>query len=244
MLSRCIASAIVAAAMSSTVLAQPPATPVFQGPHPDPQRFAGRVAGYAAADQQAMPNKCQSLFLGSATIAIWKTLTEDMAPAHAFGRGLGNSHIDDQIYWFDKIAAPYNPRAIFFYTGENDVVDGQQPDEVIAAFKRFLVLKDEKLGTRVPVYFLSIKPSPARLASTAGQEKVNLAVQDLVKQRSDLHYVDITTPVWLNNKPDTKLKDIYMLDGIHLNRPAYESILIPTIKPFVMQAEKLPCDAK
>jgi len=228
---------IAAAAMTRAALAQTAIAP--QGPHPDPARFDSRINAYLTADQQKIPDKCQVLFLGSATIAIWKTLGEDMAPAHAIGRGLGNSHIDDQIYYFDKIVTPYHPRAIFFYTGENDVVDGQAPDEVLSNFKRFLALKDQKLGKTVPVYFLSIKPSPARLAAAPGQEKVNAMVQALVSQRHDLHYIDIATQVWENNKPDTKLKgDIYMADGIHLNRPAYESILIPAIKPIVLRAEQ------
>lgn len=236
MFSRCFAMLIATAAIASSAAAQP--TP--QGPHPDSQRFAHRVEAFAEADQQKMPDRCQILFLGSATIAIWKTLNEDMAPAHVIGRGLGNSHIGDQIYYFDKIVTPYHPRAIFFYTGENDVVDGQSPDEVIDNFKRFLALKDQKLGRTVPVYYISIKPSPARLSANAGQEKVNAMVQALVPERPDLHYVDIASQVWENNRPDTKLRDIYMPDGIHLNRPGYESVLIPAIKPLVMEVERQP----
>jgi len=231
-------SLIAAAMLSSTAMAQQPAI-APQGPHPDPARFASRINAYLAADQQKMPEKCLSLFLGSATIAIWKTLPEDMAPGHAIGRGLGNSHIGDQIYYFDKIVTPYHPRAIFFYAGENDVVDGQPVAEVMDNFKRFMALKDEKLGKAVPVYYISIKPSPARLSATVDQEKVNALVQAMVPTRNDLHYIDVASQVWENNKPDTKLKDdIYMADGIHLNRPAYESILIPAIKPMVLQAEQ------
>lgn len=233
-------SLIAVLALCSAAIAQPAPQIPPQGPHPDPQRFASRIDAYMAADQQKMPDKCQSLFLGSATIAIWRTLSEDMAPAHAIGRGLGNSHIDDQIHYFDKIVTPYHPRAIFFYTGENDVVDGQAPDEVLAAFKRFMALKDQKLGKSVPVYYISIKPSPARLSATAGQEQVNAMVQALVPTRSDLHYIDIASQVWENNKPDTRLKDIYMADGIHLNRGAYETILIPAIKPVALQVEQSP----
>lgn len=236
MFARRIFPLIAAVALSLAAMAQP----APQGPHPDPQRFASRIAAYTAADQAQMPDKCQILFLGSATIAIWKTLGEDMAPAHVIGRGLGNSHIGDQIYYFDRIATPYHPRAIFFYAGENDVVDGQSPEEVIGTFKQFMALKDEKLGKGVPVYFISIKPSPARLSATAGQETVNAMVQALVPQRSDLHYIDIATQVWEDNKPDTKLKNIYMPDGIHLSRGAYESILIPAIKPIALKVDRQP----
>ena len=93
-----------------------------------------------------MPDRCQILFMGSASIAIWKTMDVDLAPAHVIGRGFGGSTIADQTYYFDKIAAPYHPRAIFLYIGENDVSDGLEPPEIMGDLNRFLDVKTKVLG--------------------------------------------------------------------------------------------------
>lgn len=199
---------------------------------PDPEkRFGERVSAYLEADKQAPPPQCGIEFIGSASIAIWKTLEADMAPAPVFGRGLGASTVADQIFFFEKIVVPYHPRALFFYAAENDVVNGLSPQEVINDFKRFMELKTKDLaGT--PVYFIAAKASPARLSSAGGQQQVNEWVAVMAKGRKDLHYIDVAHDMWEGGKLLGTLKPIYRSDGIHLNADGY-AIWTRIIKPYV-----------
>jgi hypothetical protein len=198
---------------------------------PSPTRYEKQVAAYLEADKHAPPAACTILFIGSASISGWTTIKEDLAPAPVFARGLGASTVADQIFYFDKLVAPYKPRAIFMYATENDIVNGLTPDEALGDLKKFMDLKSKVLGT-TPVYFISAKASPARLKWAVEQQKANELALGLSKERSDLHYIDVAHGAWVDGKLFGKLKDAYIEDGIHLNTDG-RSEWTRTVKPFV-----------
>lgn len=198
---------------------------------PSPQRYAKQVAAYLEADKHTPPAACTILFIGSASISGWSTIKEDLAPAPVFARGLGASTVADQIFYFDKLVAPYKPRAIFMYATENDIVNGLTPEEVLGDLNRLMDLKTKLLGD-TPVYFISAKASPARLKWAVDQQKANELARGLSKERSDLHYIDVAHGAWVDGKLFGTLKDAYIEDGIHLNA-AGRSEWTAAIKPYV-----------
>ena len=198
---------------------------------PSPKRYEKQVAAYLEADKVTPPAPCTILFIGSASISGWSTIKEDLAPAPVFARGLGASTVADQIFYFDKLVAPYKPRAIFLYATENDIVNGLTPEEVLGDLKTFMDLKTKVLGD-TPVYFISAKASPARLKWAVDQQKANELALGLSKERSDLHYIDVAHGAWVDGKLFGKLKDAYIEDGIHLNTEG-RSEWTRTIKPYV-----------
>jgi lysophospholipase L1-like esterase len=198
---------------------------------PDPRRFDPRVTAYLDADAKAPPAKCGILFIGSATVAVWKSLETDMAPDPVIGRGLGGSTVADEMFYFDKIVTPYRPRAIFVYVGENDIVNGLTPDEVLTDFKSFMALKRKVLG-HTPVYFISAKAAPARLAFARNEQAANDLIQKLARTDQDLHYIDVSHPMWEDGRLFGTLRPIYRPDGIHLTEEGY-GIITRIIKPYV-----------
>ncbi|MEO6361543.1 MAG: GDSL-type esterase/lipase family protein, partial [Sphingomicrobium sp.] len=154
---------------------------------PNPSPFASEIAAFAQADQANPPKPCALLFVGSSSIRLWQSLAADMAPYRVINRGFGGSTIADVNLHFDRAVAPYRPKAIFFYAGENDLNGGKSPVEVRADFDRFLQRKARTLGA-TPVYFISLKPSKARFAQMGKQAQVNAAVRVLAKRRADLHF--------------------------------------------------------
>lgn len=133
-------------------------------PNPTLEKELGaEVARFVEADRVAPPAPCQVLFVGSSSIVKWKeTLAADMAPMPIINRGFGGSHIEYVNRWFDQIVAPYRPRAIVFYDGENDIDAGKSVQRVVADFDEFMRRKTQALG-ETPVYFISLKPSKLRL---------------------------------------------------------------------------------
>jgi epsilon-lactone hydrolase len=179
--------------------------------------LATEVERFVEADRAAPPASCQVLFVGSSSIVKWKdTLATDMAPIAVINRGFGGSHIEYVNRWFDEIVAPYHPRAIVFYAGENDIDVGKSVDRVVSDFDAFMVRKTQALG-RTPVYFISIKPSKLRFAQLALQNQVNSAIRARSEQRVDLHFIDVVSPMLENGKP----KDIFGPDGLHMTRAGY-----------------------
>jgi lysophospholipase L1-like esterase len=179
--------------------------------------LAGEVDRFIAADRTAPPAPCQVLFVGSSSFVEWrKDLAADMAPIPVINRGFGGSHIEYVNRWFDKIVAPYRPRAIVFYAGDNDIDAGKSVTRVVADFDAFMALKTHALGA-TPVYFIAVKPSKLRFTQLPLQTQVNDEIRARAGQRSDLHFIDVVSPMLEDGKP----RDIYVSDGLHMNRDGY-----------------------
>ena len=213
----CVLTLTVSAAVAGEAAAPAPA-PAQRAADPALERSLGaEVEQFVRADRVSPPPPCQVLFVGSSSIVKWKeTLASDMAPMPVIDRGFGGSHIEYVNRWFDEIVAPYRPRAIVFYAGENDIDAGKPVDRVVADFDEFMTRKTRALGD-TPVYFISLKPSKLRFAQFPRQTKVNAAIRALARGRPDLHYIDVVTPMLENGRP----KDIFVADGLHMSAAGY-----------------------
>jgi hypothetical protein len=209
-LQRALIALLVALSLTNAT-AQAPSDPVLE------KALAAEVDRFVEADRAAPPATCQVLFIGSSSIVKWKdTLAADMAPMPVINRGFGSSHIEYVNRWFDQIVAPYIPRAIVFYAGENDIHAGKPVSRVVSDFDAFMARKTMALG-QTPVYFISLKPSKARFGEFSLQTQVNDAIRGRTLERSDLHYIDVVSAMLENGKP----KDIFEPDGLHMARDGY-----------------------
>lgn len=181
------------------------------------RELGAEVARFVEADHIAPPPPCEVLFVGSSSFVKWReTLAADMAPIPVINRGFGGSHIEYVNRWFDQIVAPYRPRAIVFYAGENDIDAGKSVERVVADFDEFMRRKSASLGM-TPVYFISLKPSKLRFAELSLQARVNEAIRQRAAARADLQYLDVVGPMLENGRP----RDLFVSDGLHMNRDGY-----------------------
>src|SRR5438045_3130598 len=166
----CVLTLTVSAAVAGEAAAPAPAQ---RAADPALERSLGaEVEQFVQADRVSRPPPCQVLFVGSSSIVRWKeTLASDMAPMPVIDRGFGGSHIEYVNRWFDEIVAPYRPRAIVFYAGENDIDAGKPVDRGVAEFDEFITRHTRALGD-TPVYFISLKPSKLRFDQFPRQTKV------------------------------------------------------------------------
>jgi hypothetical protein len=215
------------------------ATVTGAAPPPGPERFLPEMEVFAAEDRVALRPPCQVVFVGSSSIRRWTTLGRDMAPFPVLNRGFGGSQIADVNHYFDRVVARYRPRAIVFYAGENDIHAGDTPEATVADFRRFMALKDARLGT-TPVYFISLKPSKARLSEKPAQDAVNAAIHAMAQARADLDYVDVVPTMLTNGTP----KEIFLEDDLHMT-PAGYALWTAVVRPVVERemARKSACPA-
>lgn len=220
-MSRSVA-ALLSLALLSLTAAAPPET-----------RFSPEFAHFAELDRATPPKPCGFLFTGSSSVRFWKTLDQDMAPYPVTNRGFGGSQIADVTLNFDKVVAPYHPRAIFFYAGENDLWAAKKtPAEVAADFQAFMDLKDKRLGA-TKVYFITLKPSKQRFTQLAEQAQVNDAIRAMAAGRADLTVVDVVPTMLENGQP----KDIFVADGLHMT-PAGYVLWTQVVRPVVEHEAK------
>lgn len=213
-----IITALAVLAVNACATANPALPDLAQTAPPVAPRFAEAIAAFEASDKTAMPPKCATLFVGASSIRFWKSLKEDFPDRTVINRGFGGSTVWEVDHYFDRVVAPYHPKEIVFYAGENDLwTDKRTPDEIYADFVQFMRMKEKALGS-TPVWYISAKPSKQRFEQFATQVDLNAKVKALADQRDDLAFIDIV-PAML--KPDGTPKDIFVADDLHMTPDGY-----------------------
>lgn len=183
----------------------------------NPEPFAPEIQFFSVEDEIYPPPACATLFVGSSSIRFWTKLGEAFPGVRTIRRGFGGSTITDVNFYFDRIVAPYKPKRIVFYAGENDINAGKPPEAVATDFQEFMARKAAVLG-ETPVYFISIKPSLARQADFDAQTRANALISALADERDDLVFVDVASLMMKNGAA----KPIFISDGLHMNHAGYE----------------------
>lgn len=126
--------------------------------------------------------------------------------------------MSDLIYFLDDIVFPYRPNAIVVYEGDNDIAAGKSPERVLADFDIFTAKILEK-WPKLPIFFISIKPSLARIGHMENMAKANALIKARIDQQATFYYVDVYTPMLGDDgKPRP---DIFGHDGLHMNETGY-----------------------
>lgn len=188
------------------------------------------ISAYEHMDATNPPPKEAIEFIGSSTIARWKTLAQDFAGQPAFNRGFGGSQIVDATHFADRIIFPYAPRKIFFRSGGNDLWAGKSPEQVFTDFQEFVALVHTKLPT-TEIYFISWSPSPSRWKQHGAEKALNQMVADFVRDKSYLKYIE-AYDIALNSAGQPR-PELFVADKLHFNRAGYQ-LLAARVRPFVM----------
>ncbi|RAO76912.1 SGNH/GDSL hydrolase family protein [Dyella jiangningensis] len=196
-----------------------------------PSHWAPDINAFVAADREHPPAPHGVLFIGSSSIQYWKSLAQDFPGIPVINRGFGGSALPDSTYYADRIVWPYKPSLIVMYAGDNDVNDGATADQVLASFQTFVARAREGVPG-VPIVYISIKPSIARLKLWPTMKAANDKIRDWAATQKDVRFVDIA-PVMVdaNGKPRPEL---FRPDGLHMV-PAGYALWIAALKPVLAQ---------
>ncbi|GAB2573358.1 hypothetical protein ISP15_04410 [Dyella jejuensis] len=187
------------------------------------------IAAFEASDRADPPPQHAVLFIGSSSIEHWKSVAADFPEVKVINRGFGGSELSDSTYFADRIVAPYHPRAIVMYAGDNDLWDGHSPEQVRDDFAAF-VRKARAVDPGVPIAFIAIKPSVARKALLSQIRQANRLVRAYAATQHNVAYLDVFTPMLgPDGQPQAKW---FGDDGLHMNRSGY-ALWIGIIRPWV-----------
>ena len=187
------------------------------------------IVAFERADRAQPPPAGAVLFIGSSSIRFWKTLAADFPEVHTINRGFGGSEIADSTFFADRIVAPYHPRAIVMYAGDNDIEAGNSPKQVRDDFAAF-VRKARAVDPGVPIAFIAIKPSMARKALLPQIRAANDLVRAYAATQQQVAYLDVFTPMLgEDGQPQAKW---FIQDGLHMNRSGY-ALWIGVVRPWV-----------
>jgi lysophospholipase L1-like esterase len=193
------------------------------------ERFAAKVAEYAAEDRAHPPPKGAILFAGDSQFYRWKTIHEDLPGYTLINRGIDSFQLEHLIQYADRLVLPYYPRLIVLHVGGNDVHSGKSPERVLADFKT-LVAKIRTKYPKVPVVFSSLTPGPGRWDEAPQRVATNRVLRDYIATQPDLKFVDLWTAMLTSDgKPR---EDIWVEDRVHPNHAGY-LLRVELTKPFL-----------
>ncbi len=197
-----------------------------------PGRFESEIRAYENADRASPPPVGAVLFVGSSSIRVWKTLQDDFEGIPVLNRGFGGSEIEDLIHYARRIIQPYYARRIVIYAGDNDLHAGKSPEAVFNDF-RTLIHVIRRRQPRVPIAFLSIKPSPARAGNTERIREANRLIREYCESHRNMEFIDIFTKMLDENGQPRR--DFYLRDRLHMAPSGY-ALWAKELSPFVRAA--------
>ena len=185
---------------------------------PDPSRFEDDIRAFEQADSLTPPPTAGVLFVGSSSIAGWKSLASDYPNHNVLNRGFGGSEISDVIHFADRIVIPYEPEVIVLYAGDNDIAGGKGAHQVFADYRSFVdTVRAELPETRI--VFIAIKPSIAREHLMDEMRTANQFIKFYARQHERLDYVDVFEPMLSSS--GSPRKELFIDDGLHMNENGY-----------------------
>ena len=211
--------------------AQPAAPPKI-----DPLRFTAEIEAFEKEDKATPPPKDAIVVTGASSIRRWHpTIREDLAPLTIIPRGFGGSTMEDALYWLDRVALVYKPRAIVLYEGDNDTGRFKVPPGKIADQFSAIVARVHAALPRTRIYVIGVKPSVSRWDVWPASVETNVLLKAIADKDDLVDYIDVATTML---QPGGKvMTDIFVEDNLHLNPKGYR-IWSDAVRAVLVPAER------
>ncbi|MBO94092.1 MAG: hypothetical protein CMI32_04225 [Opitutales bacterium] len=189
-----------------------------KAPDPDPTRFTKAMIAFEREDDASPPVADLTLFTGSSSIRMWKTLAKDFPEREVLNRGFGGSHLSDVLHYFETLVPRHKPKVIVLYCGENDLWSGKPPKQVLEDFKTFADRVHEKFP-KTRIHYLACKPSPKRWGKWDLYQRCNRMIANHCAKDKRLNFVDVSKVML--GKDGKPLPEIWLKDKLHMNEAGY-----------------------
>jgi lysophospholipase L1-like esterase len=161
------------------------------------------------------------IFYGSSSIRRWKTLSQDFVGYPVVNCGFGGSRLTDCVRYVSRLVLRLKPAAVVVYAGDNDLAQGALPDQAFASF-RDLYGALRGYSAQMPIAYISVKPSPARIRFIDNILRFNGMVRSFLQKQPSTQYIDIyTAMLGPDQKPNPAL---FVQDQIHLSGLGYQML--------------------
>jgi lysophospholipase L1-like esterase len=208
-------------------------TVAFTSSYAQEPPFYQDIQAFKTKDSIQIPQKHAILFVGSSSFTKWADV-QDYFPGYTIiNRGFGGSSLPDVIRYANDIIFPYEPKQIVIYCGENDFAasDTVSVNTVVARFKTLFSLIRNRMP-KVPVDYVSMKPSPSRQQLMPKFLKANLLIKNYLKEKKKAEFIDVYHKML--NADGTSIKDIFIEDNLHMNAKGYH-IWQKVIQPYLLK---------
>jgi lysophospholipase L1-like esterase len=198
------------------------------------QIFQNEINAFRKQDSLNPPPDDPILFVGSSSFTKWKSINKDFPGYPIVNRGFGGSRLLDVIHFAEETIFTYQPKQIFIYCGENDLAmdSTATPSVLLERYQTLHKMIRDRLGKKLPIVFVSIKPSISRWKLEQTYLATNQLIQEFLSSDRYAKYLDVHQAMLDENKE--VLKDIFIEDKLHMNEKGY-AIWINIIGPLLLK---------
>jgi lysophospholipase L1-like esterase len=184
------------------------------------QPYAEEIRAFKEKDSITMPAKGQILLAGSSSFTLWKDVQNYFPAYPILNRGFGGSSLTDLIYYAEEVIFKYEPKQIIIYCGENDFAgnDTLYPAQVAQRFFDLFAMIRARYK-KVPIAYISMKPSPARQHLMPKFNVANVMIRNFLKKKKRTTYIDVYHKML--DKEGKPMREIFGPDNLHMNAKGY-----------------------
>jgi lysophospholipase L1-like esterase len=185
------------------------------------QPFINEIKAFRKADSANTPQKDVILLIGSSSFTNWKDVQNYFPDYKILNRGFGGSSLTNLIFYADDVIFKYEPKQIIIYCGENDFAgnDSLYPAQVAERFYTLFNMIREKFK-KVPIAYISMKPSPSRQHLMAKFNVTNVMIKNFLAKKKKTSFIDVYHKML--NPDGTPFADIFLEDKLHMNAKGYD----------------------
>ena len=192
--------------------------------------FYNEVLIFKKQDSLKFPPKNAVLFIGSSTFTKWKSVQTDFPKHLIINRGFGGSSLPDLINYVGDIVYPYQPKQVVIYCGENDFTGNVTAQIVVDRVKKLIDTIRFKYP-KVPIAFISIKPSPSRVQYLPQMKVANQLIAAMLENIKRTDFINTADAMYTAD--GEIMADIFLKDNLHMNAKGYviwQKIMEPYLK--------------
>lgn len=160
-----------------------------------------------------------TVFTGSSTIRMWKSLESAFPNTSILNTGFGGSKASDLETHLFPLIIRLEPSRVFIYEGDNDLWAGVPVAEIMTSLDN-IVTRLQLINPNMEIYLIGAKPSPSRWEKKENYDIFNQKLKEYCQAKEGLTFVDtwqaLTDPAG-NPRPE-----LYLEDRLHLNDQGYE----------------------
>ncbi len=172
------------------------------------------------------------VFYGSSTFVFWKNIHQDIVfPLE--NHGFGGSTVDEALFHYQKLVVDYNPSALVWYFGDNDVVSGYTVDEIEYLTQKTWSYIRSQLPN-LPIVILATKVCPNRQPCIDKIVELNSRLKCFADNTKNFYFVDTYDICMQNGNYDLSM---FIGDQLHFSQLAYDKIA-QKINPLIKEILK------
>ena len=197
------------------------------------QPFINEIKAFRRADSISMPPQNAILLIGSSSFTNWKDVAKYFPEHNIINRGFGGSSLPHMTMYAEDIIFKYNPKQIIIYCGENDLTGGPSitADTIFNRVKKLHQLIRSRYK-KVPIAYISMKPSPSREKYLETMQKGNAMIKSFMEHEKRSSYIDVYSSMLDAN--GKILTHIFLSDKLHMNAEGYK-IWQGVIAPYLVK---------